>query len=112
MLIADWTAAKLKAQPEVPSTANGNNWILLRDNYQPAAIVIGPDGQTPLYRISGTYVYGCKNPNILTIQDITFPLPPFINPAGLDRTMPINKLKPGLITAQSNLFSAVPIRRT
>ena len=110
--IVDWTACRFNEQPDIPSpllvtglvTGNGalpDFWILLDEHYEPAMVTLGADGVTPLYRLSGTYVYGCTDPSTVTTNDITFPRPPWMLdalPAG--RGMPINKLTGGLITEE------------
>lgn len=79
--IVDWTASRTKEPPPIPdprpSSAN-DRWILLDEVYEPASLTLGPDGVTPLYRISGTYVYGHPSPDDLTINNIGFPRPPWM----------------------------------
>ena len=90
--ICDWTASSINKQPEVPNpNPSDPNWVLLDDRYEPASLALAPDGVTPLYRISGTYVYGHKNPDDFTPNNISFPCPPWMDPSGIDRTMPIGK---------------------
>ena len=59
--IADWTAQKTGAQPEVPDpeAVDLTVWMLLDEHVEPRTIELRPDGATPIYRISGTYFYGC-----------------------------------------------------
>lgn len=60
--IADWTAERAGAQPTMPTPLPpSSNWILMDDHYEPAMLTIASDGITPVWRISGTYVYGNLN---------------------------------------------------
>lgn len=79
--VSDWTALKWNGMPTIPDpTSQDDTWVLLAKYYQPAMLVINPaDGQTPGYRISGTYVYGKKNPSTDVIDDISFARPPWID---------------------------------
>ena len=78
--ICDWTVERWGTQPQVPNpTSLDTDWVLLDDWWEPETVVIGgADGRTPLYRISGTYIYGHKNPSDNTNLDIAFPLAPWI----------------------------------
>ena len=92
--IVDWTAAKFVGdpsdKPEIPSTVTVDpQWILLDQHYETAPLALGPDGTTPLYRISGTYVYGHTNPSLDVIDNVTFPRPPWLDDV-FDRTLPIS----------------------
>lgn len=64
-----WTAARWKEPPEAPDPdlAQGSSqegrWVLLDVHMGTANLVVSPNGVTPLYRLSGTYVYGCINPD-------------------------------------------------
>lgn len=109
--IVDWTAAKWGAQPEVPDPDGlvNSDWILLDDMYQPVSIVIGADGVSPFYRLSGTYVYGCRRPSDKTIDDIIFGRPPWLQDV-FDRTMPRAKLMEGLSTYNAHVGPTAPGR--
>lgn len=97
--ICDWTIASFRSQPSVPSPTPGDaNWVLMDDHWEPHKITTAADGTTPLYRISGTYVYGHKNPNADTVNNIAFPRPPWLQDA-FDRSMPSSKLTTGLTEA-------------
>lgn len=83
--ISEWTIAKLGEKPIVPNPAPASsNWVLISANpaigesYDLPTILVGPDGVTPLYRISGTYIYGCKNPDQDTIVDTNWPRMPWV----------------------------------
>lgn len=76
--IADWTvlvkATMRIPDPDVPI----QDWVLLDDHVESVAVVPNPDGITPLYRISGTYVYGHKNPKAKTYENVTIPRLPWV----------------------------------
>ena len=94
--ICDWTTSRVGAQPIIPDpTSLDPNWILLDEVYQPVMITVMPDGNTPVYRISGTYIYGLKNPNATTIRNAYFGRPPWLENT-FDRTVPTTSLQQGL----------------
>ena len=95
--IADWTACKYGNCPDIPDPNTANTgWVLLDEFYEPAMITVGADGVTPLYRISGTYVYGHVNPSDLTVNNINFARPPWLENS-FTRTIPAGKLRKSLI---------------
>ncbi len=95
--IAHWTACKAGAQPESPSsTTVDTNWVLLYEYLEPVKIETVADGQTPLYRLSGLYIFGHKSPDETLVKNISFPLPPYLQPV-YDRTMPDNKMEIGIL---------------
>lgn len=98
--VVDWTASKLLEQPEIPDSTDpvvlNDGWVLLDEHYEPVMVTKGSDGETPLYRISGTYVYGNTNPATITIEDLTFPRPPYLQDED-DRSMPVSTLFSNLI---------------
>ena len=95
--ISDWTAARLLKQPVAPDpTVSDGNWILLDVHLEPGMVTVGPDGATPLYRISGTYVYGHVNPSRDIANNVSFSRPPWLEDV-FDRSMPLDKLAKGII---------------
>lgn len=99
LFIADWTACKMGAQPEIPDpNINDPNWVLLDDHWEPVAPTVPADILNRVYRISGCYVYGHRNPAILTYQNVTFPLKSWMQNS-IDRTVPLSKITPNLLTA-------------
>lgn len=98
MLISDWTALKSLEVPEIPDSNIGSRWILLDEHYEPAMVILSADGVTPVYRISGTFFYGCVNPNPQTIQDIAFGKAPWItDDPDIPRVVTSANQFPGLI---------------
>ena len=97
--LADWTAARTNSIPEVPDPFSVSSaWVLLDVQLELAKLTLMADGVTPLYRISGTYAFGCLNPDDNAFNNINFPRPPWL----LDqftRTVSLNQLKDNLITA-------------
>ena len=90
--IADWTVQSNGAEPIIPSPflvsqkfgfrtigARGDPiWILMDEHYEAAQIELDGDGITPIYRLSGIYVFGCLNPSSVTVRDIVFPKSPYV----------------------------------
>lgn len=94
--VCDWTAARFGVQPEVPDpTATNTGWVLLDKHAELQMVQVSPDMATPLYRISGTYIYSHQNPDTAFFADTGFPRPPWLTDI-FDRTMPLSKLKAGL----------------
>ena len=105
--IADWTAVGGGDIPEIPDPrpmSQSGPWVLMDDMLEPATLRVWSNGSAPYYRISGTYVYGCKRPSVFLIQDASIPSPPWLDSTGLLRTIPATKLKQGIINdpAQGN----------
>lgn len=97
--IADWTALRFGDQPKAPDPYNltNANWILLDVIPETKNIVVGPDGITPVYRISGVYVYGHKNPSDDVFDDVQYPRPPWLDSTGILRRVAEDAIIPGLI---------------
>lgn len=94
--IVDWTAYKTGTQPEIPSSIPlDTNWVILDEFYEPAEVTIPADGSQPCYRISGTYIYGHKNPAAVVVNNINYARPPWVQDI-FDRTMPTSKLQQNL----------------
>lgn len=93
--IVDWTASKMGRQPVSPSSTPSVGWELLDEQLQPTMITVFADGVTPVYRISGTYIYGRRKPAATLNQDISFPLPPWLENS-FDRTMPNQYMQQGI----------------
>jgi hypothetical protein len=74
---------------------------LLDDWWEPYVVELGGDGQTPIYRLSGTFFYGHRDPNERTIRNINYPRSPFVVDA-FDRTIVDGDLAQNL----SNIFSS------
>jgi hypothetical protein len=76
---ADWTAARFHVQPDVPDPASvSGDWVLLHARPVSRNVTVGSDGKTKLFRISGTYVYGHKNPGDDVFASVQFGLPPYL----------------------------------
>jgi hypothetical protein len=104
--VCDWTVSKAQSKPEIPAPepADNSDWVLLDDHYEPAQVVLAPDGQTPIWRISGTYIYGHKRPDTTTINDATFPRAPWLKSGAFTRDVPVEKLTTGLATEEDDDF--------
>lgn len=79
--IADWTACRFNQLPNIPNpVVSDTNWILLDQHYELADTKYGPDGVSPLYRVTGTYIYGHLNPNSDIVNNVQFGLSPEFQP--------------------------------
>lgn len=102
--IADWTASKWGAQPEVPDpTQIDPNWVFMDCNFELTMLNINPNGTTALYRVSGYYVYGHRNPSALILPNLAFPRPPWLQDV-FNRTMPLAKLQQFLINTGTGVL--------
>lgn len=74
-----WTSASFFGKPRIPdATPLNKDWVLLQRLPEIPMVTVGPDGETPLYRVTGTYVYGKKTPSTDPFDDASFPLPAFL----------------------------------
>lgn len=103
--VADWTAARFKAIPSIPEfeVAPNSGWVLMDVHVEPGMLVVGADGVTPLYRISGTYVYGHKNPSARIIYQVNFTRPPWLEDR-FQRTLSETGMERGLIDIVQQAF--------
>lgn len=101
--VCDWTAARWGKQPVIPSTVSQNaNWIFMYKANELRDVKPAADGKIALYRISGTYVYGHRNPNADpdSVNEISFPRPPWlIDTLTAGRRVPPNSLQKNIIDA-------------
>lgn len=95
--ICDWTAKSTNGSPPPapPMQAADPNWVLLTRELEPAMVEEMADGESAVYRLSGRYVYGHKNPPKAINQVACFARPPWISPS-LDRTVPDSVFEPGI----------------
>jgi hypothetical protein len=78
--ITDFTASRFNHPPTVPHPDPENNdWVLLDVHYDLPQITVPADGQSPYYRISGTYFYGHVRPPTDTFSLAVFPRPPWLD---------------------------------
>lgn len=108
--IADWTACRFNSQPDIPTlTTADSDWVLLGDTYETHNPQVGPDNSSPLYRITGQYIYGHKKPNADAINNVVFGIAPYLID-GFSRTMPASLRRRNLIDT-NNLNLQTPIVR-
>lgn len=70
-------------------------------------IGVSPDGVTPIYRVSGTYIYGHNNPDPNPFNNVTFPRASYIEDV-FTRTIPLSKLLDNLIDVTGGSSSPNP----
>ncbi len=96
LLHHDWTVSKLGARPSVPDPIPlDSNWVLLKKLPELQNVTVGPDGITPLYRVSGVYVYGRRTAPSNTYDASNFPLPLYLEDQ-YARDIPATLLKKGI----------------
>ena len=105
--ICDWTACRWNTIPEIPpKDAEDDNWVFLfavPETVSPVLDAVG--GVARLYRISGTYVYGHKNPPDV-FDLVNFPRPPWMQD-NFQRTVPSSAFEASLKSAgQTNVLHA------
>mgnify|MGYP001598123111 CR=1 FL=1 len=80
--IAQWTAARFGVIPVRPALEPADeNWVLLDVMPETVSIVLAADGVTPLYRLSGIYVFGHRRPSDDVFDQVRFGRPPYIKDA-------------------------------
>lgn len=78
--ICQWTVCRYAKKPIIPDpTPRNSNWVLLDILPETRNIAVGADGVTPLFRISGTYVYGHRNPTNDPFLSINWPRVPWLD---------------------------------
>jgi len=101
LFIADWTACKVGSCPEYPdSVINDPNWVLLDDHIEPPAPGLVNNGVDGVFRLSGCYIYGHKNPASKAALNASFPLKSWMLPQ-INRTIPPSKALPNLLVSPS-----------
>lgn len=74
--VCEWTCCRSGTKPVVPDPEPSNpQWVLLDAQLSPFMVGLAADGTTPLFRLSGKYIYGCRNPKKVLIN---FPRPPWL----------------------------------
>jgi hypothetical protein len=92
--ISDWTAEKTGAKPSIPKPdLQDENIVLLDTIVLPAQVLKRPSGEI-IYRISGTYVYGFKNPSKATMY---YSRPPWMDKS-VDCAVSDSQFKDGILT--------------
>lgn len=77
--ICDWTAKRTAKKPTIPpQRATNPNWVLLDAHIGTYHKEVVIDGVTPVWRISGTYVYVHLNPSRDVINNAEFGRPPWL----------------------------------
>lgn len=96
---ADWTAARYNTKPYIPSAnIGGLEWVLLEEKIDPGMITLAADGVTPLYRISGTYVFANVYPSGKLYENVDFGIPPWVDASSFDRSVPDEMFKDNIIS--------------
>lgn len=85
--VVRWTALRLNKKPEVPAKLSDTNWVYLGGKLEPFMLGILPTGNGTLWRLSGTYYYGAKNPGDNIEDNTAFPIVPFLQQA-FNRSLP------------------------
>lgn len=103
VLVCRWTGCRYNEQPIVPQAdPEDDNLVVLYRSPVTVSVTTGPDGVTPLYRISGTYVYGVRNPDPTLLNNVSFGLDPrYLDNFAGGRTMPTRYEDPTLMQAQA-----------
>ena len=97
--IVDWTAEKAGEAPSIPNPdLEDANIVLMDKHFYPAQLLkAGADGSV-LYRMSGTYVYGFKNPLQATLY---YGRPPWMS-KDVDCSVSQSQFVDGIITCNTS----------
>lgn len=91
--ICDWTVeVSGSEQPPMPARTAPEGWVWLDEGMTPTSTMLQGDGGVPIWRISGTYVYGALNPEGM---QLFYPRPPWIQDS-LDRNVNESQFIEGL----------------
>lgn len=78
-LSIEWTACKTVVPPKIPDPElRSNDWVLLDVMPETVNKVVMNDNASPLYRISGIYVYAHRRPSQALLGDTCIPRPPWL----------------------------------
>jgi hypothetical protein len=97
--VVDWTAFRNNECPAYPDYQNppDKRWVLLDEYWEPFSVTVGPDGNPPMYRLSGTLTYVCLKPSTITTNDLRFSIPPWLDPNQIPRTVPTTAATKGIL---------------
>ncbi len=77
--VFDWTIMREGSQPAIPDpTPQDTDWVLLCATPEPMMQTVQIDGNTPVYRMSGTYVYGRRTAPANPYTAVCYPRPPWV----------------------------------
>ena len=100
--IVDWTACKALSKPKIPDpTPSNDDWILLDVIPETYGLSVTADGTTPVFRISGVYVYGHTNPPDSVFDLLEWPSPPWLDSNGIDRSVSKNLFDSTIVDSQA-----------
>jgi hypothetical protein len=81
--LCDWTALKWGEKPNIPDPNRlaDPGWVLMDEHYATAKIdaTVEADADAVLYRISGLFLYGHRNPDQIVLHHVRFGRPPYLN---------------------------------
>lgn len=111
LLISDWTASRLGYKPTSPSVTPPDDWVLMAVFPETAPSNVMPDGETPVYRISGTYVFAHKNPSASNpFAQVSFPKLPYVQDK-YSRRLNVEEMKTNIIFENTtNILVSFPRR--
>ena len=101
--VVDWTSAMVGRQPVSPDPTPPQGWVLLDQQLCPLMISVMADGVTPSYRLSGTYLYGCRRPQEFLSNNVVYPLPPWLQDA-FERGQPRDRMQTGISAPPGDLI--------
>lgn len=93
-----WAAEKWGVQPTMPDPKPGPNEVLLNKEIFPHTPALAPDATTPIYRVTGRYIYAIKDSSKLT--SFGFGQMPMLTAAAADASVKQSKFMTGLISNQ------------
>ena len=104
LLVIDWTAEKAGQKPSIPKAELSDpNWILLDDQQEPAQLQKKPSGEV-VFRISGCYVYGSKNPSQAILH---YPRPPWMSKSKCEH-VDETQYQPDIIECEPESMDSTP----
>lgn len=97
--VSDWSAKKSGKPPAVPDVnVLDTNFVLLDEWYEPTMVDAHPDGESPKYRISGTFVFAHLNPSQFDSRTYVFwGLAPWLAPGVFRQNLLASDAQTGII---------------
>lgn len=94
--VCKWTGCKQGEKPAAPDPTPPPGWVLLGRTPEMPQVAVAGDGATPVYRLSGMYYYGHRNPDPARLNSLmAWPRPPWLLDA-VDRAVTDDLFEAGL----------------
>ena len=106
--ICEWSATRWGEKPKMPDYRIADTgWVFMKAIFQPEQTLVGADGVSVVYKVSGTYIYGRRRPSPLITSEMTFPVPPFFDGiTNTERSFSADMFQQGIIQPPGGQLTA------